>query len=313
MRRRRLPSRLLVGLCGLGAMVVLCLLGPPLLPRLPGHDPARSALLPPGSLVTVVQVERGSLLVSPKVEITAESVTVWQGSASKQLARSQVVSIDRFRFWLGSDRFGRDVLLQLLSGGRLSLLITVLSALVALVVGCGVGMTAASSAGVVDAVLMRAVDAMLAIPVLFLMILVSTLLRPGPWLLVVVLGLTSWMGLARLVRGQVLSLRSRTFVLAARSSGSRWYTIWSLHYRPNLVGPVAQDTALRLGDLVIAEATLSYLGLGVPAEIPTWGSLVAEGHTVMLDGWWLATFPGVAIAVLVICLALLGDGLQELA
>jgi peptide/nickel transport system permease protein len=119
------------------------------------------------------------------------------------------------------------------------------------------------------------------------------------------------MSLARLVRGQVLSLRSRPFVLAARASGSTPHRIAALHYLPNLVGPVSQDTALRIGDLVIAEATLSYLGLGVPATIVTWGSMVADGHRVMLDGWWLAAFPGLAIAWLVIGLALIGDGLQE--
>jgi peptide/nickel transport system permease protein len=175
-----------------------------------------------------------------------------------------------------------------------------------------VGVTAATSGRLVDALLMRTVDALLAFPVLFLMILASALVRPGPGLLVALLGLTSWMGLARLVRGQVLSLRTRPFILAARTSGTGPYRIAALHYAPNLVGPVSQDTALRLGDLVIAEATLSYLGLGVPPSLPTWGSMVAEGHRVMLDGWWLAVVPGIAIAWLVISLALIGDGLQRL-
>jgi peptide/nickel transport system permease protein len=160
-------------------------------------------------------------------------------------------------------------------------------------------------------VLMRFVDAVLAFPVLFLLILVAALVRPGPLLLVAVLGLTSWMGLARLVRGQVLSLRTRTFVLAARAAGCRTSRIWRTHYLPNLAGPLSQDTALRLGDLVLAEATLSYLGLGIPPSTPSWGAMVAQGHRVMVDGWWLATFPGIAIALLVIALALIGDGIQE--
>jgi len=137
-------------------------------------------------------------------------------------------------------------------------------------------------------------------------------LRPDPTLLVLLLGCTSWMGVARLVRGQVLSLRSRPFVAAARVSGSPWHRIAIWHYAPNLVGPVSQDTALRMGDLVLAEATLSYLGLGVPPSVPTWGSMVAQGHRALPEGWWLAVFPGLAIALVVIGLALIGDSLQRL-
>ena len=173
------------------------------------------------------------------------------------------------------------------------------------------GLTAATGGRVVDAVLMRLVDALMAFPVLFLLILLATLFRPGPLVLVTVLGLTSWMGLARLVRGQVLTLRGRTFVLAARAAGSSPTRTWRTHFLPNLSGPLSQDTALRLGDLVLAEATLSYLGLGIPPDIPTWGAMVAQGHRVMVDGWWLATLPGFAIASLVISLALVGDGIQE--
>jgi peptide/nickel transport system permease protein len=120
------------------------------------------------------------------------------------------------------------------------------------------------------------------------------------------------MGLARLVRGQVLSLRNRSFIQAARVAGTPGYRIWTLHYLPNLRGPLAQDTALRMGDLVLAEATLSFLGLGIPANLPSWGSMIADGQRVMLEGWWLSVFPGLAIAALVVFLALIGDGLQEL-
>jgi len=143
------------------------------------------------------------------------------------------------------------------------------------------------------------------------LILLSALFRPGPVLLIAVLGLSSWMGLARLVRGQVLSLRTRTFIQAARAAGTRRLRMWTLHYLPNLKAPVAQDTALQMGNLVLAESTLSFLGLGIPATLPSWGGMVAEGQRVMLDGWWLSLFPGLAIAALVISLALIGDGLQR--
>ncbi len=306
------PPRLRIGLAAVAALAGACLLGPIALPPLPQADPVHSALLPPGARVTAVVLDDGAALVAPHVEIGADAVTVRRGDRERSVPRSRVLEVRQHRFWLGSDRFGRDVLRRMLVGGRISLAIAGLSALLALTLGGLVGVTAATSGRLVDALLMRTVDALLAFPVLFLMILASALVRPGPGLLVALLGLTSWMGLARLVRGQVLSLRTRPFILAARTSGTRWHRIATLHYAPNLVGPVSQDTALRLGDLVIAEATLSYLGLGVPPSLPTWGSMVAEGHRVMLDGWWLAVVPGIAIAWLVISLALIGDGLQRL-
>jgi peptide/nickel transport system permease protein len=262
--------------------------------------------------VTAVSVEGGRVLVAPEIELSEDEVVLDRGGRREAVPRSRVVSVRSFRFWLGSDRLGRDMLRQLLAGGRISLAIALLSVTVALLVGGVVGTAAGSFGGLVDGLLMRLVDALLAFPVLFLMILAAALFRPGPTTLVAILGLTSWMGLARLVRGQVLSLRSRPFVLAARASGSSWPRIAAWHYAPNMVGPVAQDTALRMGDLVLAEATLSFLGLGVPPTVPSWGALVAEGQRAMLDGWWVAVLPGLAIAVLVISLALIGDGLQQL-
>ena len=120
------------------------------------------------------------------------------------------------------------------------------------------------------------------------------------------------MSLARLVRGQVLSLRNRSFIQAAKVAGTSWHRIWTLHYIPNLKAPLAQDTALRMGDLVLAEATLSFLGLGIPASLPSWGVMIAEGQLAMIDGWWVSVFPGIAITVLVISLALVGDGIQKI-
>ncbi|NOZ77802.1 MAG: ABC transporter permease [Acidobacteria bacterium] len=307
------PLRLTAGLGMIGLIILACGVGPWLLRPLPGMDPARAALLPPGSRVTVVQCRNGAVYMSPRVEKGARAIAVLgPGNRRIEIETAQIARVFPHRYWLGSDRFGRDLLRESLSGGRISLAVASLALAIALVIGGGIGLAAATSGTLVDTLLMRLVDAFLAFPILFLLILAVALFRPGPSTLVVVLGLTSWMGLARLVRGQVLSLRQRDFVQAARVAGSPWWRIWELHYAPNLVGPVAQDAALRLGDLVLAEATLSYLGLGIPPSTPTWGSLVAEGHKVLLQGWWLATFPGIAIAVLVIALALVGDGLQDL-
>jgi peptide/nickel transport system permease protein len=219
----------------------------------------------------------------------------------------EIDEVRQFRFWLGSDRLGRDVLRDILVGGRLSLGIAGASVAIALLLGLAIGLTAATGGPVVDAILMRAVDGLLAFPVLFLVILVAALVRPSAVTLVPILGLTSWMGLARLVRGQVLSLRHRDYVRAAEAAGVRWHQIWRWHFLPNLAGPVGQDVALRTGDLVLAEATLSYLGIGVPATVPTWGAMVRDGHRVMLDGWWLSALPGLCIATLVVSLAMVAD------
>lgn len=303
--------RLEAGVTGLCMLVAFCILGPLLLPTPPAADPANAALLPPGTTVTEIVLDDGRALVSPEVREERDTTVVKGPLRKVEVTNERIVSLRTTRFWLGSDRFGRDVLAQLMAGGRISISIAALAALVALLVGTTVGLTAATVGRLVDSVLMRLVDALMAFPVLFLLILVATIFRPGPLVLVAVLGMTSWMGLSRLIRGQVLTLRGRTFVLAARAAGCSPTRIWRTHYLPNLSGPLSQDTALRLGDLVLAEATLSYLGLGIPPDIPTWGAMVAQGHRVMLDGWWLATLPGIAIAFLVVSLALIGDGIQE--
>jgi peptide/nickel transport system permease protein len=292
-------------------LVSVCMLGPTLMPEPPPADPARASLLPPGSLVTVVELDDGRTLVSPTVVDDHGTLVVSGRHRTLRVDTGRLASTSSHRFWLGSDRFGRDVLAQLMAGGRISVSIAALAALVALGVGTTVGFAAATGGRLVDGVLMRLVDGLMAFPVLFLLILVATLFRPGPLVLVALLGMTSWMGLSRLVRGQVLSLRTRDFVLAARAAGSPPLRTWRAHYLPNLAGPLSQDTALRLGDLVLAEATLSYLGLGLAAQLPTWGGMVAEGHRFMIEGWWISTFAGLAIASLVISLALVGDGIQE--
>lgn len=307
----RASRRLEIGAAVFVLLTAICVLGPSLFPEPPAADPARAALLPPGSSVTEVVLRDGRALVSPRVTRRGGTVTVAGPRGDTTIDASEVVSSRRLRFWLGSDRFGRDVLTRLAEGGRISVSVAALAALVALLIGTVVGLAAATAGPAVDALLMRLVDALMAFPVLFLLILAATVFRPGPLVLVGVLGLSSWMGLARLVRGQALALRGRTYMLAARAAGSTPVRTWRRHYLPNLAGPLSQDTALRLGDLVLAEATLSYLGLGLPPGLPTWGGMVAQGHRVMVEGWWLATFAGMAIALLVISLALIGDGIQE--
>lgn len=303
--------RLVWGIAGLGFLVLACIVGPFLMADIGDGDPLHASLLQPLTRVTILTLTDGRTLVSPEVTSENDLFRVRGRKNTTSIPSNEVEAQTRARLWLGSDRFGRDVLRRLLEGGRISLAVAALGITIALVVGLLVGLAAATGGWIADAVLMRTVDALLAFPLLLLLILLSALFRPGPVVLIVVLGLSSWMGLARLVRGQVLSLRSRSFIQAARVVGTRWPRMWTLHYLPNLKAPVAQDTALQMGNLVLAEATLSFLGLGIPATLPSWGGMVAEGQRVMLDGWWLSVFPGLAITALVISLALIGDGLQK--
>ncbi len=300
------------GLLALGiilGMAIACWLGPLILDPWPRSDPEYGALLPPGARVLHLVLDSGEEITTGLWSAAPGGIRV--GRSGPVFADGQIRSREIRRSMLGTDRFGRDLFRLMLRGGRISISIALSASLLALLIGLGVGLGAATGARIFDSILMRGVDAMLAFPSLLLLILAASLFNPGPFSLVMLLGLTSWMGLSRLVRGQALSLKSREYILSARLSGTPWYRMLAWHYLPALRGPVAQDTALRVGDLVLAEATLSYLGLGLPATMPTWGRLVEEGHRVLSQAWWLSVFPGVAIALLVIAFAMLGDALQE--
>ncbi len=303
--------RLLSGLIVVVTISMACMVGPWLLGAPPSADPVRGSLLPPLTRVEVIVTADGETLVGRRVEASYGVLTIFGGREPLVVPADRVVSRGSYRYWLGTDLLGHDVLYDLLRGGRVSLAVVALSLLLSLTAGLFVGLTAATAGPVVDGALMRCVDALLAFPVLFLMILAATLVRPGIGVLVALLGLTSWMGLARLVRGQVMAMKTRPFVLAARLAGTHRFGMWWRHYLPNIAGPVGQDAALRMGDLVVAEATLSFLGLGVPPTVATWGSMVADGQRALSDGWWLATLPGFAIVALVVGLALVADGLRE--
>jgi peptide/nickel transport system permease protein len=312
-RIARWPRRLRVGACLLVILAVVAVCGPWFaVDPTAIADPRATALLPPGSKRFVLQLRDGTSLAG---EAARQADGIWRitrRGAEEKVPAGDVMGVSAHRFWLGSDTVGRDVLARLLAGARVSLIVGSMALAVALLVGVGAGLASGWTGGIADAVLMRIVDALLAVPVLFLLLFLAAIFRPSLTALVAVLGFSSWMGVARLVRGQVLSLKEREFVQAARAIGAGPWRIAFVHLLPNALTPVAQDGALRLGDLILIEASLSFLGLGVQPPTPSWGNMVAEGQTVLANAWWLTFLPVAMVALTVIAAALVADGLQEI-
>lgn len=217
------------------------------------------------------------------------------------------------KFPLGSDSLGRDTLSRLLYGARVSLLVSFSSVVGIILIGTIVGAIAGYFGGIVDTILMRVVDIFISFPSLFLLIALVTIFQPSLFTLILVFALFSWMGTARLVRGEFLTLRTREFVLAARTMGVKNSKIIFSHILPNAIGPIIVSATLQIGYVILAEATLSFLGLGVQPPTPSWGNMLqdAQNITIMLTAWWYPLFPGLLILVTVLSFNFVGDGLRD--
>lgn len=211
----------------------------------------------------------------------------------------------------GTDYYGRDVLSRVLHGGRVSLAISLSAQLVALGLGVTLGVLAGYFGGWVDFAVMRTVDVFLAFPDLLLAIGIAAALGPGLPSVLVALGLVGWPGLCRLVRGEVMALRERDFIQAAKAIGAGHGWILWRHVLPNVVAPTVIATSLGLGSRIMQEASLSFLGLGVQPPVASWGSMVHFGLRWLSRAPWLVIFPGLAIAIAVLGFNLLGDGLRD--
>jgi peptide/nickel transport system permease protein len=213
---------------------------------------------------------------------------------------------------LGTDHFARDVLSRVMYGARVSLSIGFIAVGISVTIGTLLGAISGYFGRWVDMVIMRLVDMMISFPQLVLLItIVAVFQRPSIFLIVAVLGLTQWPNTTRIVRGEVLSLREREFIQAARALGFSNARIILFHLIPNVLAPVIVAATLGIGNTIIVEAGLSFLGLGVQPPTPSWGTMVSDGRNYMLEGWWLSAFSGLAIVVTVLCFNLVGDGLRD--
>lgn len=212
---------------------------------------------------------------------------------------------------MGTDQAARDVLSRLLHGARISLGIGTLAVAISVTLGTVLGAVAGYLGGWVDTALMRFVDMVIAFPRLVLLVTIVALFEPSVTLIVLVLGLTLWPGTARVVRAEVLSVRERPFVEAARALGYSRRRILFRHVVPNVLAPVIVAATLGIGDTIVLEAGLSFLGIGVQPPTPSWGTMVADGRNNLLGAWWLSTFPGLAIVLTVLAFNLVGDGLRD--
>jgi peptide/nickel transport system permease protein len=214
--------------------------------------------------------------------------------------------------WLGSDRNGRDTYARLVTGARVSLSVGVAAVAIIMTIGIALGAAAGYFGGWVDSAVMRCTDMLLAIPQILLLICAAALFRPSLTTTVVVIGLTSWPGAARLIRGQFLALRSQEYVTAARTIGASAPRIIVQHLMPNAMAVIIVETTLWLSGAILLEASLSYLGLGVQIPTPSWGNMLQDGQSEVLAGaWWLTLFPGLAILVTSLAFNLVGDGLRD--
>lgn len=228
-----------------------------------------------------------------------------------EIHAAQVLSPPNWMHWCGTDELGRDVLSRMFYGARISLMVGFVAIGIAVTIGSLVGLASGYYGGWVDTLLMRFVDVMLCFPTFFLILAVIAFLSPSIWIIMVVIGLTGWMGVARLVRAEVLVIREMDYIMAARCIGCSDLRIILRHILPNALSPVLVAATLGVAGAILTESALSFLGIGVQPPTPSWGNILTSGKDYIEFAWWLSLFPGLAILITVLAYNLLGEGIRD--
>ena len=280
-----------------------------------GHENRKGAI----TKYSIADVAYSMNLTDPKIRETVDSISFldYEGqriTRSTAELKAQILkkNIRKKKFWLGTDRFGRDMLSRLMAGTRVSLSVGLISVIISLFIGIGLGSLAGFFRGKIDAIILWLINVVWSIPTLLLVITITLALGKGFWQVFVAVGLTMWVDVARIVRGQIFSIREMDYVEAGRAIGfGNKRLIWK-HILPNIMGPVIVVSAANFASAILLEAGLSFLGVGAQPPTPSWGVMIKENYGyIIVDAAYLATLPGLAIMIMVLAFYLVGNGLRD--
>ncbi len=242
------------------------------------------------------------------IAIFAPKIVPYEPTSQNIIERLQKPSAKHL---LGTDELGRDVLSRIIYGARISLSVGFIAVGISVIIGVFFGAIAGFYGRWIDSLIMRFVDIMFCFPSFFLILMIIAVLGPNIYNVMIIIGITSWPGIARLVRGEILSVKEREYVYSARAIGASDLRIIFKHILPNALGPVLVAATLGIADAILVESGLSFLGLGVQPPMPSWGNILTSGKDYIESAWWLTLFPGLAILITILSYNLVGEGLRE--